>query len=400
MQGKIILVSDDVNFFEYILPKLTMVNTDNIVSVGFDSLPEIINTLNNSIIIVNSENNKKRTLELMSLIKELPAIVFSYDYDESFILDGYKAGMFAYITLSTSNEKINAIMHPIMKYLSSQNRKNFYRNILVNNKIINKNNEVFYNCEQIVKQFVENVSDDDLNKDKIIIAAISPDDKSKFTIHYNQIETVILNNINENDILVNYAPHKYFILFKDTEYNSACTIVDKIINTFTEPLFAGLSVIKSKNYQQIINDVLNKLHKSINEGFNTGNKGKDSIISDNFKFFREEFNKKISQIITPVFYNAQQVYNNKLFGIEIEQEVGEGFGTLKIKSKKNIGCFKITSPGFSNINIDISISANMTDNLTNEIESKRISLEPDELEIGLLEDLLSQFILEFKKETE
>lgn len=398
MQGKIILVSDDVNFFEYILPKLNMTSTDKVMSVGFDSLPDIINTLENSILIVNSENNQKRTLELISLIKDLPVIVFSYDYDETFIIDCYNTGMFAYITLSTSDEKINAIMQPIIKYLSTQSRNNLYRNILVNNKILNKNNEVFYNCEQIIKQFLENVSDNDLSKEKIVIAAISPNDKSKFTIHYNQIETMILNNISERDILVNYAPHKYFVLFKDTEYNDACIVINKIITTFTEPLYAGLSVIKSRNYQQIINDILNKLHKSINKGLNSTEK--DNIMSDNFKFFREEFNKKISQIITPVFYNAQQVYNDKLFGIEIEQEVGDGFGILIIKSKKSIGRFKITSPGFSNINIDISISANMTDNLTNEIESKRISLEPDELEIGFLEDLLSQFILEFKKETE
>ena len=32
------------------------------------------------------------------------------------------------------------------------------------------------------------------------------------------------------------------------------------------------------------------------------------------------------------------------------------------------------------------------------IDMKRIALEPDELEAGFLEDLLEQFILEFKKE--
>ena len=44
--------------------------------------------------------------------------------------------------------------------------------------------------------------------------AVSPDDRSKFAIQANQIETVIINNIRENDLLINYAPNKYFIISK------------------------------------------------------------------------------------------------------------------------------------------------------------------------------------------
>ena len=53
----------------------------------------------------------------------------------------------------------------------------------------------------------------------------------------------------------------------------------------------------------------------------------------------------------------------------------------------------MTSPGFSKINIDITFSSSPEN-----IDAKRISLNPDELEAGVLEDLLEQFIAEFRKE--
>ena len=64
-----------------------------------------------------------------------------------------------------------------------------------------------------------------------------------------------------------------------------------------------------------------------------------------------------------------------------------------IKNNTSICTFKITSAGFSKINIDITFQKS-SDN----IDAKRISLDPEELESGLLEDLLEQFIIEYKTE--
>ena len=78
--------------------------------------------------------------------------------------------------------------------------------------------------------------------------------------------------------------------------------------------------------------------------------------------------------------------------MKIEQEFGDGYGNLTIKGRHSAGNFKLTSPGFSKINIDITYKSSKN------IDAKRITLEPEELEAGLLEDLLEQFIIEFKEE--
>lgn len=113
----------------------------------------------------------------------------------------------------------------------------------------------------------------------------------------------------------------------------------------------------------------------------------------NFKMFKQEFNKKIERIINPVFYHIRQKYNDKLFGVTIEQENIEGGTILHLKGRHAVAALKMTSPGFSKINIDITFSSSPEN-----IDAKRISLNPDELEAGVLEDLLEQFIAEFRKE--
>ena len=394
MSGKIILVSDDIDFYEFILPKLSVKNYEHIIKSNFDSFIDNIDSLENSIIIVNSENNQNRTLELLTIISDSPIIVFSYNYDEQFMTDAYNAGMFSYITLTTSDKTFKAILQPAIKYLSLKNKNERYRKLLVLNKVIDIHNEIYHNSKQILEHELLNI---DFENENMIIAAICSDEKSKFTIHYNQIETIILNNIRDNDIVINYAPHKYFILFKNIEFNEAETTINNILKNFPLALHAGISLIRTKNCKQVINDVLYKLQLSINNKLGNNN-NKDDILTENFKLYREEFNKKILQVISPVFYNIQQVYNYKLFGIEIEQNVSDGCSTLTIESRKSIGQLKITSPGFNNINIDISIIPKSQEKPEKETETKRITVEPKEFEIGFLEDLLEQFIVEFKKE--
>ena len=121
------------------------------------------------------------------------------------------------------------------------------------------------------------------------------------------------------------------------------------------------------------------------------------VNNNNFKNFRKEFNKKIMQVVSPSFYHVQQTYNDKLFGIKIEQGSGDGYGVLYLKTDEYTACFRITSPGFSTVNIDISYYSADNDNRCDlNLEQKHISIEPEELEQGLLDDLLEKFIQEFK----
>ncbi len=389
MQSKIVLISDDSDFFDYIIPKLPLRNSDEVIRFSFSMVPEKLHLIKSSLLIINSENNQEKTLQLIELAKDVPSIVFSYNNEEKFKINAYKKGMFAYFTLTTPDEELEANLLPALKFVSTMQKNNMYREMLVKHNLLLKNNEVFLDYNSILDKAIENIKKESISA---TLVAIAPSENKKFLIQQNQIETAILNHIRKNDILMNYAPNKYFLLLYNSNLNQSYKIWEKLTKILPNGMYAGFSLISSKSREQAVNEALNKLHIAISNNNDAFFSTKEEYIGTNFKFFRQEFNKKIDQVIAPVFYHIQQTYNDKLFGMRIEQGIGEGYGVFYIKSNSSTGTFRITSPGLSTVNVDISYEEKNGENT----DSKRITFEPEELESGLLQDLLERFILEFK----
>lgn len=394
MQSRIILISNDSNFFEYITPKLNLRKSDELFRFSFAELPDKLHLLASALLIINSENAEENTLELLNLTKPAVSLVFGYNDDVDFKVEVYKRGALGYVTPFMQDEEFSAKLTSTLSALAKVEKNSRYRDLLVKNQLITPNNEVYIDYKAMLDSELEKINQ---TSARAVLLAISPNEKTKFLLLPNQIETIILNCIRENDVLMSYATNKYFLLLYNTDVDSAQKIWEKIQKNIPYKLYAGIGNVLSKPREQIVNEVLNKLHEAINydkENLRTEKNPVDELggNSGNFKSFRKDFNKKIEQIVSPVFYHVQQTNNDKLFGMRIEQCVGEGYGLLSINGRNANAMFKITCPGFSKINIDISYKT------ANHTPSKRISIEPDELEAGFLEDLLEQFIQEFKKE--
>ena len=59
MAGRIVLISDDSNFFEYIRQKLEARKSDELFTFSFDNVPEKLQLIDTSVLIVNSEKMLK-----------------------------------------------------------------------------------------------------------------------------------------------------------------------------------------------------------------------------------------------------------------------------------------------------------------------------------------------------
>lgn len=390
MQGRVVLITNDSDFFEFIAPKLKLRKSDELFRFKFEDIPEKLHLLQTSVLIINSESSKEQTIELLRMLKGNPTIIFSFNEDENFKIACLKTGALSYFTPMTSDDEIDIGLTSALNVSSLLMKNLRYREILEKNNCITPNNEVFLDYVNVLDRELEKINK---TSTPSVLAAISPNEKTKFLIKPNQIETIILNNIRKNDILMNFAVNKYFLLLFDTDIDGAQKIWAKISSQIPEKIYAGFAKTFSKSRQQLINEALNKLHEAINYEKIAVSMSNSEASTNNFKQFRQDFNKKIEQVITPTFYHIKQKYTDKLYGVIIEQEIGDGYGILRIKSRQIQSVFKITSAGFSKINIDITyLSGNEN------LDTKRIALEPDELEAGFLEDLLEQFILEFKKE--
>ena len=399
MSNKIILISDDSNFFDFIGHKLELRKSDRLLMYGFDSIPENFHLLENGVLIIDSEKSKEKTLDLLNILKNTPSIVFAFNEDDVFRRKCYRAGVYDFMTPLTSDSEFRARIIPALTVASLLEKNKRYRDFLVNKNIITKENEVFIDYKSIIDTELADIQN---SSRKVVFGAISPNEKSQFLLKPALIEAVILNNIRKNDILMNYAPNKYFIFLYYIDVNSAKKIWKKITAQIPEKIYAGFCNVLNQKKEILINEALNKLHEAINydKQIVTEKQPLSSLSSiqglsssmSNFKLFRQEFDKKMDKIIAPVFYQIQQKYAGKLTGVALEQSLENGYGAFYIKGKHFYSSFKITCPGFSKINIDVTYQKN-----SNNIDAKRITLEPEELEQGLLEDLLEQFILEYKK---
>ncbi len=392
MQSRIVLVSDDSDFFDYIFSKFLLRKNDAVYRLKFDELPEKMYQIKPSVLIINSENAEIKTLELLNISDYIPSIVFAYNEVEQFRISAYKNGAFAMITPMTSDEEFQAVLVSALGFTSIAEQNSRYREMLVKKNLIKPANEVLLDYNAMLDQELEKIQKSSVTS---VLVAISPDEKTKFLLQPNQLETVILSNIRRNDLLMNYAVNKYFLLLYDIDIEDAKKIWAKICRQIPEKIYAGFAKTFSKSRQQLVNEALNKLHEAINyeKVYSSMAKADDTSGRKNFKLFRQELNKKIENTVIPVFYHIKQKYEDKLFGVAIEQKSGDGFISLGLRDRYASAFFKITAPGFANINIDITYASSL-DN----IDSKRISLSSEEFEAGLLEDLLEQFIQEFKKE--
>ena len=296
MANKIVLISDDSDFFDYIRTKLELRKSDELYTFDYDSIPEKFHLLETSVLIINSENSKEKALDLLNLFKGTPIIISAYNDDEIFRRKCYRAGAIDFITLLIPDSDFRARMIPALTIASLLEKNKFYRDILASNNVLSTENEVLLNYDEILEKELKEIN---LGKRKAVFAAISPNDTSKFLIQSSLIESIILNNIRKGDLLMNYAPNKYFLLMFDIDVIALEKIWNKISTQFHQQMYIGFCNITNQKREQLINEVLNKLHTAINQnrGYISKNEMKSFESSDigytNFKMFKQEFLKKI-----------------------------------------------------------------------------------------------------------
>ena len=328
MANKIVLISDDSDFFDYIKSKLELRKSDELYAFGFDSVLEKSELIRTALLIINCENEKDKTLDLLNIFKGTPTIGFVYNDDDSFRRKCFRAGMIDFMTILISDSEFRARIVPALAVASLLEKNKFYKEVLLKKDILS-DNDVFKDYETVLDKELEQIS---LNKKKAVIIAIAPNDKTKYTLKSELIESILLNNLRKNDILMSYAPQKYFILIYDIDLEKAKKLWNKIQSQFPQKIYAGIVNITNQKRQQLINEVLNRLHQNINSerdilksqqsvSLNNFDQKLVDNAQINFKQFKQSFIKKINQVINPVFYQAQQKYQNKLMNVKLEHKI-------------------------------------------------------------------------------
>jgi hypothetical protein len=93
--------------------------------------------------------------------------------------------------------------------------------------------------------------------------AIAPNERNKFFLKQELLELVLANNVRKNDIIMNFAPNKYYLLLFDIDKKSAEKLWTKIREQIPEKIYAGIVEIFNQGRRHIIDAIVVPILKPV-----------------------------------------------------------------------------------------------------------------------------------------
>lgn len=411
-ESNVILITNEANISNILRPKLVLLRGIDSISTSTygDALKSIKSYIPDTILIYCADEKS----ECLALIKKIKTdeitknstiMLVVNEYDQDFVLSAYDEGISDYLTLKDDDAEI--LMRTIwsLKKNALVNTVQKQHSLLVQLNIMNEETN-FYSAKFCDAVFTNEFKILEARGIKASIMAVSPNAEGKIKLDSNKLAKSIKKSTRNSDVLVHGTANKFYILLPKTNLKGAFCVWDKIKLAVGEDSLINAAVceIEGKSFDEIKSDLLNSLVKAeankqdivvVGEDEAEVSSGGDwldkmSTTQKNFKLFKQAFNKKLEKVITPVFFQMQKLWEEKLFKTKIEQYSNSTLSSFALKRLNRESELKITYPGFSKINIDVIHQG------LDSPENKRISLDLSELDEAKLTEIIESFITEFK----
>ena len=413
-ESNIILVTNHESVTNVLKKKLILLREiDNILTTSYaDSIQNIKKVIPDIVLIYCSEN-KQECLDLIKIIKSdeeiknISILLVVDDYEQDFILSAYDENIADYTTLKADDAEI------LMRTIWCLKKNMLVTTIAKQSRLLEKLGVIdsatgFYSSEYSDRIFENEFVALKKLKSEGILMLVSASEESKTRLSPIELAKAIHSSIRNSDVVVHGSANRFYILLSEIYMKGAFCVWDKIKQIIGSDytLKAGVSVVGEKSFHDLKIELLNALieAESTKQDLVIVNEEEKSVSDDwldkinstqkNFKLFKQAFTKKLDKVITPVFYQMQKLYEEKLFKTKIEQSSTSTVSMFVLRKANNISELKITYPGFSKINIDIIHQG------LDSPENKRLSLDLGDLDESKLTKILENFIQEFKTSTE
>lgn len=408
-ESNIILITNTKNIVDILKPKLVLLREiDDILTTNYNNAINNIQQVMPDVILIYCSTEKDTCLELIKNIKSnertrnISIVLLVDEYEQDFILNAYDEHVDDYLNVNADDAEI--LMRTIWGFKKTVNMTSIskQKSLLESLGVIDKNTGFYTNeyCEKIFENEFKNLEKTNYEG---ILMLISASNESKTKLNPLQLAKAIKTSIRTSDVVVHSSANRFFVLLRETQLKGAFTVWDKIKRAVGEQhtINAGISTISGKTFADLQKELVNALVEatSTNQDLVIVSDEEKSDTNDwldkinpqkNFKLFKQAFNKKLEKVITPIFFQMQKMYEDKLFKTQIEQYSNETLSAFILKKEDKLSELKITYPGFSKINIDIIHQG------LDSPENKRINLDLTELDETRLTSILEEFIAEFK----
>ena len=399
MQRNIILVTNDNKIENFLKTKLVLLReVDSIIVSNYTDAKNDIEKYCPDVVFVYCSYEQEECLELIKGIKNIPVILLMENYDKDLLLAAFDAGIKDYLTLSSTDADVLIRTIWALKDKYKQDKADMTEHLLENLNIMDKDSVIYIDYQKIFDYEIEQIKK--TSKDAVFMV-LSPTDNAKLNLDEKTFANKLCSILRNSDIIAKAINYRYYLLLNKTNTKGAFVLFDRIKSETGVDIAAGISAINNQTFEELEYETLNANIDALSTGKEVivvnhdaaSETWIDEINSSpkkNFKLFKQAFNKKLENVIIPVFYRMQQIYEKNMPNAEIEQNVNEKQSIFIIKNDELENTFKITYPGFSKINIDI-----LHDGLDS-AENKRVSFNINELNEDFLEALLDEFYKDTK----
>ena len=409
-QNSIVIICDDEIIAKALRLKLSTLREVDSIKIGLfkDAIFEIESNTPDVLLVFSKVNNEKifdfiKTIEPLTSEYKTPIMLVTDELNEDFILSGFDCGVDDFVSLKNSDGEF------LMRTILCMQKNELLRELTAKNKLLTElgvlqEESGFFLKEYSAKVFENEIINLQKYSQSAVFMKISADVNCKNQLTPSTLGAIIKKCTRNGDKIGFCGEDKFYLLLPKTTAKGALHVYERIKHELNEEYSISVGACEvnnlsfgeiEKNITKSLNEALelsnsivvydsNKVVEPINwlDGASSGQK--------NFKFFQAAFLKKLENVITPVFYQAQQVWEGRLYNTTIEQSSDEKQSVFTLKSDNCLSTFKITYPGFAKINIDVFHS------FVGMLPKERISLELNELDETKLNELLVEFIKEYQ----
>ena len=411
-KNRIVIISDNLAAKEALMKKINLLRKgDAVESYNYINAVNMLSSSVPELILLYADAYHSRCFEVLQDIKStpefdtVPVLLVCQEPEQDFILNAFDAGISDYISINAqSSEFLIRIIWSLQKKNLLKRHKNCLEQ-LVDLDVLWSNS--FFYKEKFVDSVFKSIIKKACSQNKeCALMIMSADIDCKHKLSAGLLANILKETLRKTDIVGIKDEDKFYILLDETDMNNAEAVFNRVQSELLDEysVSAGVAVIDVEgwekaetNAKKALQDALfnkqsivffNKNGMKANE--NASEEAEMTSPNKNFKLFKQSFIKKLNNVITPVFYQVQKMYEDKLFETDIEQTTDEGKSIFCLSSKNTQSTLTITYPGFSKINIK-------TEHQT--VEKKQansISLKLPELDNMELTKILEQFIQEYR----
>lgn len=401
----ILLISDNKRTEADLSEKLLLLrNSDDIETVGFDEIQNLFNNYCADVILLDSSGRENSIETEIRFIKENDEHVFLILISESsapdFIAGMYDCGIDDYILpSSTAADILIKVVNAIKR---AEERKIAHKNELLLNELDVISSESGFYTERCANELLT-LELENLSGGLFMIVTYDELDRARFSI--DALRCAVSASVRKSDTVVELKTAKFYILLPNTDNEGGIAVFRKIKENLQDAfrLKAGIEKVTSKDFRLIEQ----KASAALSEAMLSANdyciytekdlqrQEKDWNIEiehekKDFKLFRQKFSKKMENVITPVFYRLQKVYEDELPDTKIEQSTDDFQCIFHLKSLKQTSRFTLVYAGLGKIVMYITHSG------LDSPENREIILPLKELTEKSLSDIVCTFVEEYK----